>query len=175
MVFDFAFQSAEGLERYTDTDWAGCSRSRKSTSGGCLMLGQHPIKAWSATQASIALSSGEAEYYGVVRGTSSSLGITAFYGDFGLELSIRVWTGSTAALGIGGRQGLGKHRHLQCHSLWVQQRLRCKEFKLLKVACEVNPADLFSKHLESRNKLDQVVGLFSCRFLDRASSHCSDP
>ena len=45
MVFDFAFQSAEGLECYTATDWAGCARTRKSTSGGCLLLGQHLIKA----------------------------------------------------------------------------------------------------------------------------------
>ena len=36
----------------------------------------------------------------------------------------------------------------------------------MKVAGEVNPADLFTKHLESRNKLDQVVGLFGCRFAD---------
>jgi hypothetical protein len=166
MVFDFEFQTAEGIECYTDTDWAGCARTRKSTSGGCLMVGQHLIKAWSATQASIALSSGEAEYYGVVRGTGIALGIKALYNDIGLTLPIRVWTDSTAALGIGGRQGLGKLRHLECHSLWVQQRLRRKEFRLLKVDGEVNPADLFTKHLESRNKLDQVVGLFGCRFLE---------
>ena len=166
LVFDFEFQTAEGIECYTDTDWAGCARTRKSTSGGCLMVGQHLIKAWSATQASIALSSGEAEYYGVVRGTGIALGIKALYSDIGLTLPIRVWTDSTAALGIGGRQGLGKLRHLECHSLWVQQRLRRKEFRLLKVDGEVNPADLFTKHLESRNKLDQVVGLFGCRFLE---------
>ena len=41
----------------------------------------------------------------------------------------------------------------------------------MKVAGEVNPADLFTKHLESRAKLDQVVGLFSCRFMEgRAAS-----
>ena len=37
---------------------------------------------------------------------------------------------------------------------------------MLKVAGEVNLADLFTKHLDSNNKLDQVVGLFSCRFLE---------
>ena len=171
MVFEFEFQAADGFECYTGTDWAGCTRTRKSTSGGCLMLGRHLIKAWSATQASIALSSGEAEYYGVVHGTGIALGMQALYGDIGLSLPIRVWTDSSAAIGIGGRQGLGKLRHLECHSLWVQQRLRRKEFKLLKVAGEVNPADLFTKHLESRAKLDQVVGLFSCRFMEgRAAS-----
>ena len=117
------------------------------------MLGQHLIKAWSATQASIALVSREAEYYCVVRGTGIALGIRALYSDIGLSLPIRVWTDSTAALGIGGRQGLGKLRHLECHSLWVQQRLRRKEFRLLKVDGEVKPADPFTKHLESKNKL----------------------
>ena len=129
------------------------------------MLEQHLIKAWSATQASIALSSGEAEYYAVVHGTGIALGIKALYGDIGLELPIRVWTVSSAALGISGRQRLGKLRLLECRSLWVEQRLRRKDFKFLKVAGEVNPADLFTKHLESRKKLDQVVGLLSCRFL----------
>ena len=41
----------------------------------------------------------------------------------------------------------------------------------MKVAGKANPADLFTKHLESRAKLDQVVGLFSCRFMEgRAAS-----
>ena len=39
------------------------------------------------------------------------------------------------------------------------------------VAGEVNPADLFTKHLESQAKPDQVVGLFGCQFMTgRAAS-----
>ena len=38
MVFGMPFQSASQWDVYTDTDWAGCVRTRKSTSGGCLML-----------------------------------------------------------------------------------------------------------------------------------------
>ena len=106
-----------------------------------------------------------------MRGAGIALGMQALYRDIGLGLPIRVWTDSSAAIGIGGRQGLGKLRHLECHSLWVQQRLRRREFRLLKVAGEVNPADLFTKHLESQAKLDQVVGLFGCHFMSgRASS-----
>ena len=139
------------------------------------LLGQHLIKAWSATQASIALSAGEAEYCGVVRGTRIALGIQALYSDIGIKLPIRVWTDSSAALGISGRQGLGKLRHVECHSLWVQQRLRRKEFRLLKVDGEVSPANRFTKHLDSKNKLDKAVGLFSLRFCGRSSGDRSDP
>ena len=124
LVFNYPFQSADRWEVYTDTDWAGRIRTRKSTSGGCLLLGSHVIKCWSFTQASIALSSGEAEYYGVVKGTGVGLGQQALGRDAGFTLPVRVWTDSSAAIGTASRQGLGKLRHLECHSLWVQQRLR---------------------------------------------------
>ena len=77
MVFSYERQSADGIEVYADTDWAGCSctRTRKSTSGGCLVVGRHLIKAWLVTQASLTLSSGEAEYYGVVRGVGIGMGL----------------------------------------------------------------------------------------------------
>ena len=74
LVFRFDRQEAEGIDVYSDTDWAGCPRTRKSTSGGCLMVGGHVLKTWSSTQVSLALSSGEAEYYGVVRASGLGLG-----------------------------------------------------------------------------------------------------
>ena len=61
LVFSPPWQRAGTLEYYSDTDWAGCPKIRKSTSGGCLMLGAHLLKSWSSTQPSISLSSGEAE------------------------------------------------------------------------------------------------------------------
>ena len=67
LVYKYDFQEATEIDCYSDTDWAGCPRTRRSTSGGCLMLGQHLIKSWSTTQVAISLSSGEAEFYGVVK------------------------------------------------------------------------------------------------------------
>ena len=127
-----------------------------------MMIGSHVIKFWSSTQASLALSSGEAEYYGVVRAAGSGLGQQALFRDAGLEVPIRIWTDSSAAMGTSARQGLGKLRHLECHSLWLQQRLRRKQFELLKVPGQENPADLFTKHLESAKKHTQLISLFNC-------------
>ena len=128
------------------------------------MVGSHTIKGWSATQAGVALSSGEAEYYGVVRAAGLGLGQQALYRDGGVELPLRIWTDSSAAMGTAGRQGLGKMRHLDCHTLWLQHRLRQKAFELRKVLGENNPADIFTKHLESAGKLNQLMGLFNCEF-----------
>ena len=107
MVFSYERQSADGIEVYTNTDWAGCTRTCMSTSGGCLMVGRHLIKAWSATQASLALSSGEAEYYEVVRCVGIGMVLQALYCDIGVVLPLRAWTDSSAAIGVAGRQGLG--------------------------------------------------------------------
>ena len=164
LVYSYPYQAAEELNAYSDTDWAGCARTRKSTSGGCLMLGTHLLKSWSSTQATVALSSGEAEFYGVVRAASTALGQQALFRDLGLETKVKVWTDSSAAIGICSRQGLGRLRHVEANTLWVQEKVRSRAMELLKVRGEVNPADLFTKHLSSADRVDQLVRLFGCAF-----------
>ena len=67
VVYDYPWQEAESVEVYSDTYWSGCVKTRKSTIGGCLLLGKHLIKSWSSTQGLVSLSSGEAEFYGVTK------------------------------------------------------------------------------------------------------------
>ena len=81
---EFREQTVDIVDVYTDTDWAGCPKTRKSTSGGCVMLGGHAIKHWSSTQTSISLSSGEAEFAGVIRGAGQGLGFQALLRDVGI-------------------------------------------------------------------------------------------
>ena len=106
----------------------------------------------------------EAEFYGVVKGAGVGLGQQALLRDIGIELPVRVWTDSIAAIGICGRQGLGKLRHLACQSLWIQQKVRTNEIELRKVRGDCNPADLFTKFMDSQGKLNKLVGLFGCEF-----------
>ncbi len=165
LVFLYKWQTVDTLEVYTDTDWAGCPRTRKSTSGGCIMLGSHVVKSWSSTQTSVALSSGEAEFNGVVRGAGAGLGFQSLLRDLGQNLPLRVWTDSSAAMGICSRQGLGKLRHLDTHTLWVQQAVRSKRMDLVKIAGDVNPADMFTKHSLTRERLMKLTRLFNCQYL----------
>ncbi len=170
LVYSYPWQEAEGLEVYSDTDWAGCQRTRKSTSGGGLLLGRHLIKSWSSTQSSVSLSSGEAEYYGVVKASGIALGYQALLEDLGRRLPVRVWTDSTASIGICGRQGLGKLRHLDTQCLWVQQKVRTGAIELRKVRGEVNPADLFTKFLSSNERIRELLRLFGCDFVSGRSA-----
>ena len=132
---------------FVDTDFAGCQKTRRSTSGGMIMLGDHPLRHWSTTQATIALSSGEAELVGIVRGASQGLGFQSMGRDLGIPFTLHIRTDATAAIGICRRRGLGKIRHLSCADLWVQERLRHGDFQLSKIPGADNVADALTKHV----------------------------
>ena len=166
LVYVFSPQEVTAIDVYVDTDWAGCSRTRKSTSGGCVMMGRHPVKTWSSTQATVALSSGEAEFTGVLKGSGIGLGYQSLLADCGMTLPLRVWTDSSAAIGVCSRQGLGKLRHIDTHLLWIQQAVRSKRVDLRKIPGETNPADLFTKHLASRERLAALIKLLGCEYRD---------
>ena len=54
------------------------------------MIGKHCFKALSKTQSMIAKSSGESELFGVINGSSETLGLETLAGDFGQELDTLV-------------------------------------------------------------------------------------
>ena len=109
------------------------------------MLGKHLLKHWSNTQKVIALSSGEAELAGIVKGSGEGLGLTAVARDLGIAVALTVRADSSAAIGICRRTGIGKVRHLAVGQLWVQERVRTGDFSLVKHPGQENPADIRTK------------------------------
>ena len=101
------------MEVFVNSDWARCPSTRKSTSGGFSVLGRHIVKTWSSTQATRALSSGEAEFYAIIEGASRALGVQALMDDMGYECKIKMRSDSSAGRAISLRKGTGKVRHLQ--------------------------------------------------------------
>ena len=134
---------------FTDSDWAGCSKTAKSTSGGAICLGEHVIKTYCKQQKVIALSSAEAELYAMVAASAETLAIAAYARDLGLEMQCELYCDSAAALGIIQRAGIGKVRHLRTQGLWVQEVRISGRISYKKVLGEKNPADLLTKHMTS--------------------------
>ena len=112
------------------------------------MLGGHCLKVWSLTQKVIALSSGEAEYYGLVKSGSQGIGIRALFGDLGVTCTVVSNTDGSAAIGIASRRGLGKVRHIEVSQLWLQQRVASGDLRVQKVDGASNLADALTKHLQ---------------------------
>ena len=111
------------------------------------MWGGTCLKTWSTTQTVVAMSSGEAEYYAVVKGCAEGLAIQAISQDLGIEIDVKIWTDSEACKGICGRTGLGRIKHMDMQLLWLQEAVRRKRVRLGKIRGDRNPADLMTKHL----------------------------
>ena len=109
------------------------------------------VKSWCSTQAIVALSSGEAEYYGIVKGASVGIGLRSMLRDFGLEVSIRVNTDASAAKGMANRKGLGKVRHIEVNQLWIQDRVSRGDLAISKVNGKENLADILTKHVNGED------------------------
>ena len=94
--------------------------TRKSTSGGVLMMGGHLLKSWSTTQPVISLSSGEAELYVLVKTAAQAKGLYSLIKDYNLDTTVTVHTDSTAVMGIVHRKGFGTTTHIEAQYPWFQ-------------------------------------------------------
>ena len=115
------------------------------------MVGNHMIKSWCSPQAIVSLSSGEAEYYGIVKGSSSGLGLKSMMGDLGVEVAITINTDASAAKGMANRRGLGKVRHIAVNQLWIQDRIAKGDLAISKVNGKENIADILTKHVNAED------------------------
>ena len=66
-----------------------------------------------------------------------------------MEVDIEIKSDATAAIGMCRRLGLGKVRHLATADLWVQQRVRIGDLRLLKLPGVDNPSDQLTKHRDN--------------------------
>ena len=159
MVCEYRAQNMPKIiETWCDSDWAGCPDTRKSTSGGITLWGQHPIKAWSTTQSVIALSSGEAEYYALVKAGSQSIGIRSMLKDFGMKGRIKLITDASAAQGIAARRGLGQVKHVEVNMLWLQDKVNKNEIAIEKTGGKENIADTLTKFMEVSSLRVHIIG-----------------
>jgi hypothetical protein len=153
----------DSIDVFSDSDWAACVASRKSTSGGIVSWGGTAVKTWSSTQQTVSRSSGEAELYALVKAASEGLGMVALLSELGRKVQLRVHCDSSAAIGIANRSGLGKCRHLDVQLLWIQGAIRGGGVRLFKCPGLLNPADLLTKVMGRADiapKLELVGGFY---------------
>ena len=148
LVWRYVFQSKQDtLIVSSDANWAGCKKSRKSTSGGSAMWGRHCLKAWAKTLQTVAMSSAESELFGIIRASCEALGLQSLIEGFLLEAKVRIQVDATAAKSIVERKGLSKVRHLDTAALWIQEQQVRRILPLDKVPGTRNEADMMTKHL----------------------------
>ena len=134
---------------YADANHAGCLRTRVSTGCTVLMHGCHMIRFITGTQTDPALSSGESEWYGLVRCATNTIGLRSMAADFGLNLQVRLTGDATAASGIAHRRGAGKLRHVETKTLWLQRLVTDRRIIIRKEDTKDLVSDIGTKHVDS--------------------------
>ncbi len=100
----------------------------------------------------VALSSGESEYYSLVRCACEAIGLASLLRELGMILTIGLRTDAAVARSIATRvgQGGGRIKHMDTKYLWLQQRVQSKEISVNKVKGLWNGADLMTKGLDRK-------------------------
>ena len=98
-----------------------------------------------STQQVVSLSTAESEFYGVVRGAASGIQLREAFLQFGFSVRHRVLSDSSAARAMTARTGSGRVKHVEARYLWVQDRVRKKQFSVGSIDTSHNTADLGTK------------------------------
>ena len=149
------------LEVFTDANWAGCKVSRKATTSYMVFLNGSLLVSSCKLQSSIALSSAESELYASCSGIAEMLHVGSLLRFLvgANEVQMTAFSDSSAARAIMQRAGQGKLKHIHIRNLWIQDLVREKIVRLLRVPTAINPADLNTKKLsqERRKKLMSLI------------------
>ncbi|WVZ90081.1 hypothetical protein U9M48_036412 [Paspalum notatum var. saurae] len=139
-----------GIWYSSDTDHAGCRIDRKSTSGTCQLLGTSLVSWSSRKQASVSLSTTEAEYIAAASCCSQLLWMKATLSDFGLRFGkISLLVDSTSAISIAKNPVLhSRTKHIDVRFHFLRDHYEKGDIDLVHVASENQLADIFTKPLE---------------------------
>ena len=154
-------KDAPTLDVYVDADWAGCTTTRKSTTGFTIKYIGSTIHFGSRTQAIVALSSAESEPYSIGTGAQEALHIETILTS---KLQIQIHTGSTSGKSIATRIGSSKKaKHIDLKYLFIQQLVHNGILSVHKIGTLDNIADIFTKYVtaETLNRHLYNAGLLS--------------
>ena len=131
---------------YSDSDWAGDLKTRRSTSGSVVKWGSHTLLVKGSSRKVVALSSSESEYYAMTRTATLAefvRGIFEFWGWKTRSTKLRV--DSSSAKALSERRGVGQSRHIQAKYLWLQDCVAERMLEVEKIKGPTNDSDLVTK------------------------------
>ena len=159
------------IEVYSDADWAGDTRSRKSTSGAVILAGGCRLHAHSRGQDVVALSSCEAELYGASEAMKEAVLLREMLmfirmGEYAIELKLDAKSTHQMLY----RRGPGRMKHLDVRALWLQELAANHGMITKKIPREINAGDLLT-HPPSKAELDLFTGMINMRVLSEEESY----
>ena len=140
---------ANTLWGYVDSDWAGCPDSRRSTSGFVFMLNGAAISWRSKRQATVALSSAEAEFISASAMVQEVIYLRKFLSNLGFPQSaptpVFADNETCIAWSEGSVGGSERAKHVDLRVHFVHEARAAGHLLLHKVDSKLNAADILTK------------------------------
>ena len=124
----------ESVDVHVDSDWAR-GPERTSTSGCMMMMCGTVVTLLSRTQATLVLSTAEAEYFAVITGAAEALGMQSMLLNLGLSAQV-FESGQTPTL------RLGITRHVELRYLRLQDAKQHSTFSVSSLVSELSQGRL---------------------------------
>ena len=146
----YSFDTNTNLVGYSDSDWAGNTDDRKSTSGGCFYLGNNLVSWYSKKQNCVSLSTAESEYVAVGNCCSQMLWMNQMIDDYGLQSDgLTVFCDNLSALDISKNPVQhSRTKHIDIRHHFIRDLVEKNLVNLKYVRTEDQLADIFTKALD---------------------------
>ncbi|CAL1362591.1 unnamed protein product [Linum trigynum] len=146
----FSSQGSMALQAFSDSDFAGCVDTRRSTSGWCIRFGSSFISWRSKKQDRVSKSSTKAEYMAMSEVSSEVIWLQRLLADFGVSCSspVDLFVDNTSAIQIAVNPVMHERtKHIELHIHYVRDLVRDGVLHVHYVASEDQIADLLTKSL----------------------------
>ena len=149
---------------YSDTDWAGDHKTRRSTSGYAIFLGNGIISWLSRRQCKITLSSTEAEYVGMTEVAKQISWIRNLLSELKFELpTVPLYVDNQGAIFLASNPAQeGRTKHIEIPEHYIRECVHDGKIKLYYISTNEQVADTFTKNLtwqrfEANRKMLQLI------------------
>lgn len=156
---------------FSDSNWAGCQITRRSTSGYVFLFNGGAISWRCKKQPVVALSSTEAEYKGFLDAGQEGLWIRRLMKTFGFEnlISTTLFGDNQGSISLSRNPVFhARTKHIEIHFHWIREKLQDKSLDIKYCPTEHMVADVLTKSLD-KGKLEvfrRDLGLMKVSSLD---------
>ncbi|GKB37378.1 putative ribonuclease H-like domain-containing protein [Tanacetum coccineum] len=151
------------LEAFSDSDYAGASLDRKSTTGGCQFLGSRLISWQCKKQTVVANSTTEAEYIAASHCCGQVLWIQNQMLDYGYNfMQTKIHVDNESAICVVKNPVYhSKTKHIEIRHHFIRDSYEKRLIEMVKIHTDNNVADLLTKAFDGRLMVYKNSGLYT--------------
>lgn len=136
---------------YSDSDYAGCIKTRRSTTGFCLMIGTGIVSWCSERQSSVSHSTAESEYIAASQASRELVWLQRLLAELDVQLASEkptLFVDNESAVKLIKNPVLHKRtKHIEVRYHFVREKYEEKAFDVKGISSENQLADIFTKAL----------------------------